>query len=166
MEDRSHLQGQDKLQSSFLDTVWWVVFEEKPNHLTRWWDAFTCPGFRHCWAYTRHPNMDGWLAVDALSGGVTMRFYPDETLRDHGFDDLHAVIHAEGGLVLPTNAILDDLYLPRFSPLTCVELLRHVLGVREMFVFTPFQLYRYIVKNRLNMFEYNKVLSKSSPRGE
>lgn len=164
MEDRPDFQSQDRLQGAFLDTQWWVVFEDKRRRRSRWWDIITRPGFKHCWAYTRHPNMEGWLAIDNTTGGTQMRFYPDQTLIDHDFTDMSEVIHAEGGIVLPANALMNEDYLPRFMPLTCVELIRQLLGIRERLVITPFQLYKYIVKNRLNMFEYNRILSISHPR--
>lgn len=164
MEDGPNIQSKNRFQGVVLDTLWWVVFEEKPTHRFRWWDHFTHRGFRHCWAYTRHPEMSGWLAIDCQSSGTTMRFYSDEILAKHDFASLHEVIHAEGSIVLPSNAVFNDYWIPRLMPLTCVEMIRHVLGIHDRFIITPLQLYRYIVKNRLNMFEYNSMLSTMKPR--
>lgn len=158
MEDRQNVQGQNGFQCLFVDVLWYVVFEEKPHHIFRWWDIFTRRGFRHCWAYTRSACNTGWMALDPASGGLQLGFYPDAALEKYGYNDLHQFVLSQGFKILPTNALVGQSYLPRLMPATCVEVVRLALGIDNRYIFTPFQLYKYIVKNSLNMFEYKRIL--------
>ena len=153
-----YVQGEDQLFSVYIDTTWFVVFGEREKPLS-WWDKlFTRPQFRHCWAFARLTG-DRFIAVDSMSGGLQIREYHNDILQDHGFADLIDFCLSEGDLVIPANGVQNQDYIARLSPMTCVEVVKHLLGIDNIFILTPYQLYRYIVKNRLNMFEYKKIIN-------
>lgn len=92
------------------------------------------PGFRHCFAYT---DVDGgYLVVDARANGMDA-----------------AVISEDERVVLcaPVTALAHGIqwfrrgYRPR-GPLTCVNVIKHLLGIRAFWVNTPEQLYDYLKK--------------------
>jgi len=103
---------------------------------------------------------DGWMGLDATANGLQVRFYPDFLVLEQNPRGLLDILVQEGHQILPANGIIDPRYLWRIGPMTCVELVRQLLAIRNPFVFTPKQLYRYIVKHRLNMFQYSRIPTK------
>lgn len=159
MATRSDIQSQDQLRCLLVETLWYVVFEDKPERSTgKFWRLFTRDNFRHCWLYCRDHYNAGWIAIDSTSGGVQIRTYRDEVLLEHGFNSLHELVLAEGSIILPADCFITDEYIRRLIPINCVELAKHVLDINKLTILTPFQLYKYIVNNMLNMFEYNRIL--------
>ena len=117
--------------------VWvevWVVFTHPDK--TYWWSRFLTPGFGHC--YLLMQTGGRWVilnwGVDALRLAVThMPTYASlsEFLRP-------------GDTAVRVRAELRERYRAPwvFGPLTCVEMVKAVLGIRSPWILTPHQLYR------------------------
>lgn len=50
-------------------TAWFVAFGDDGSRL-RWWDIFTRPGFRHCFAFRYDLPADRWTVFDPARGGL------------------------------------------------------------------------------------------------
>jgi hypothetical protein len=93
----------------------------------------TCaPGFRHCFAYTQAPG--GYLVVDARANGMDAAVISEEMLPVL----LAPVTCAAHGLQWFRRG-----WHPR-GLLTCVTVIKHLLGIRAWWVITPKQLYGYL----------------------
>ena len=95
-------------------------------------------GFRHCFVALR--DGDIWLACDPLKDRIELSVLPvtaDFDLADFYAGRGHTVLR---GLTRP------DLRRPSFGValLTCVTVVKRLLGVRTPWVLTPWQLCRYL----------------------
>lgn len=102
-----------------------------------WWLRWLKPGFRHCFAAV--DDGTAWLTVDPLLHRLEVRAsgFPS------GFD--------LAGEYRRMNLVVLEIRPPhvalRCAPLgifTCVETVKRLLGLRAPWVFTPWQLYRFL----------------------
>lgn len=121
------------LSTSDLPAAWWIEFHDPdPAH---WWMRFTEKGFGHCSAFALLDS--GWQVVDCVSDGLKV-YWLD------GRHDLVEFWRSRGALVLVANARARPLGNLR-GPLTCVSVVKALLGVRGFSV-TPFQLCRRLME--------------------
>ena len=107
------------------------------------WLRWLRPGFRHC--FVAVPDGDAWLVLDPLAHRLHLA---------HGGCGPAAAVAAHyraRGLV----ALVVRRHEPprRAAPLaafTCVETVKRVLGLHRRWIFTPYQLFRYLKKNSLD----------------
>jgi hypothetical protein len=96
------------------------------------------PGFRHCFALIK--GDDRWLMVDPMLHKMAI----EATQTPVGFD-LPAWLRARGYRVVraPRLEPLRRMACP--SPFTCVEAMKRLIGLHNWRIFTPWQLYRYLI---------------------
>jgi hypothetical protein len=112
-----------------------VVFAD---HADCAWLTFLRSGFRHCFVALRAGSL--WLACEPLKDRIEL----DALALPAGFD-LAAFYAAQGHHVLegrrppprPRQA-----FAP--APLTCVAVVKRLLGIRAPWVWTPWQLYAHL----------------------
>jgi hypothetical protein len=95
-------------------------------------------GFRHCFVTLRDGNV--WLACDPLKDRIELSVLP--ATEDFDLGDFYA---RRGHTVL-RGLTRSDLTRRPFgvAPLTCVTVVKRLLGVRTPWVLTPWQLCRYL----------------------
>ena len=102
-----------------------------------WWLRFLRPGFRHCFAVV----FDGrqWILLDPLSHRI------DIVAGDY-MDRLEIVewYRRLGCNVVETRLNAAPNAVPFPEPLTCVSIVKRLIGIRRPFVWTPWQLFRAI----------------------
>ena len=129
--------GQDNMQEA------WAVFTGQTE---LWWLKFFKSGFRHCYVVLN----DGkhWLSVDPLSSymDVAVHHLPAQF-------DLPLWLAERGHKVVPAHVSREARQAP-WMVFTCVEAVKRVLGIHNRFVFTPWQLYRYLRKQ--NTYTHHK----------
>ncbi|HYD97765.1 MAG TPA: hypothetical protein VEH84_00155 [Alphaproteobacteria bacterium] len=113
----------------------WVAFTGRAD---LWWLRLLRPGFRHCLALLH----DGrhWIVVDPLAGCTevaVVRLPPGGDLAD-GY-------RAAGWTVVPAPLRRPMARPAPWSPFTCVEAVKRVLGLHDRRVLTPWQLYRRLI---------------------
>ncbi len=120
---------------------WYLIFT--PAKTRRWWDRWLKPGFNHVYAM----RWDGfnWLIVNPRSDYLQVENSAvcDHTLRDVAIGKATAVM---GVLCEVPEGTLRSRFFA--GPVTCVEVLKSLLGIRAFFVFTPWQLYKYARSRR------------------
>ena len=115
---------------------WYLIFTEVKRQ--RWWDRLLKPGFNHVYAM----RWDGfnWLIVNPRSDFLSVEV---STICDHNLRDLAI------GEATATVGVLCEIPKGRLrsrffaGPVTCVEVVKSLLGIRAWFLFTPWQLYNY-----------------------
>lgn len=111
-----------------------VVFSDQT---ALWWLHFLKRGFRHC--FVAVPVAGYWVVCDPLSHRTDLSLI-DRT----GTVDL-ARWYRQQGLTVIETPLLDPPKKPApWRPMTCVEAVKRVLGLRAPAVFTPWQLYRFL----------------------
>ena len=134
---------------SSIETVWFVGFSDSMGPIA-WWQLFTKECFRHVYMYTRFGE-DTWLTVSMSRGGLVITNFSEKGAIDLGFPNIHVFLADlwHGRVILASHGLVTTaIEIPRMAPFTCVELARSLLGIDKM-LWTPWQLYRYIIKNRL-----------------
>jgi len=105
------------------------------------WLKMLRPGYRHCFALVQ--SGEHWVLYNPLSNGTEVEVWPG---------DQEQTIRA--WLVQNGYQVIDETVRPRdprtlpWSPFSCVEAVKRVLGLRAPGVFTPWQLYRYLKKDQ------------------
>ena len=111
-----------------------VVFSGA-THL--WWLRFLRPGFRHCFVVLRFA--DSWVVVNPMAHQTEVGVYQDA-------QPASVVRHyrARGMTVVACPVRPAPRHPLPWSPFTCVEAAKRLLGVQEPGILTPWQLYQHI----------------------
>lgn len=111
-----------------------VVFSDQTD---LWWLKFLRRGFRHCFILIRFADM--WISIDALAHKTeVMRIdIPD-------FVTLKQWLENQGEIVIKYH-ITPTKFKPCWpSVFSCVESVKRIIGIRNLFILTPWQLYKFI----------------------
>jgi hypothetical protein len=126
--------------SSLLDTInrypvdWWLVYSDMDDQ-THFMGRLFKRGFQHVLALRRdgrvwvaiHPHFS-FVDVQVIREDLTpWAMYPEATIQ-------HIIAMRENAYSLSEFHV---------GPLTCVELIKSLLGIRAWYVRSPWQLYRY-----------------------
>lgn len=116
----------------------WVVFSGKADVP---WLRLLKPGFRHCFVLLH----DGrhWLSVDPMLNYMDVQY--QKVPRDFDVADW---LKERGETIVPAPVCRDVKIPAPWSPFTCVEAVKRVLGIHARGVLTPWQLYRYLNKQK------------------
>jgi len=97
-------------------------------------------GFRHCFVALRHG--EAWLICDSLKSHMelTLLDLPRSVdLGRHYADQGHRVLIGRTGLRAPRPSV-------PLTPLTCVSVAKRLLAIRAAWVWTPCQLFDYLLR--------------------
>ena len=96
-----------------------------------WWSRFLHPQIKHC--YVVVPSYDGaWIGYSKGADGLDVMV--SDNVHDIAGDDL----------LVRSNAVRGKRGL--FMLNTCVGHTKQVLGISKPFIWTPYQLYKYLRK--------------------
>ncbi len=115
----------------------WVLFcEAHDKGILR----FLKKGFRHCAILF---IQDGYaVVVDSLSHRLIC-----DVMKVQDEADLISKIKAKMHVVAIDQARFEpQFHAISLRPFTCVEVVKHFLGIRNFFIFTPYQLYKFLNK--------------------
>jgi len=110
------------------------------------WLRLLKPGFRHCFVL-----VDGgggtWVSVDPLSHRTEVRAL--ESAKDGRWtaDGLAAWFRSRGFRAVPCRVTPAPRTSAPWFPYTCVEAVKRVIGIHDRRLWTPWRLYRYLIKN-------------------
>ena len=107
---------------------------------TFWWTRFLKKGFYHCFLVVNVGNEDEWLIIEHIYSFTDLLFVKGDALKviqDKGYNLVE---------VTPTLSLKSKGYMLR--PFTCVETVKHILGISNWFVFTQYQLFKYITRKK------------------
>ena len=126
-----------RVEDAWPRQQFWVVFTDGEPH---WWDWMLRRGFRHTFALVWDDA--AWLLVDPTLSHVRVTILdqfspepPTDWLRIPGATVLRAWPEVVKGRVRVPWIL---------SPLTCVEGVKAVLGIRSPWILTPWQLARHL----------------------
>jgi hypothetical protein len=105
----------------------YVAFSTDDGH---WWSRFLHPTIKHC--YVIQPSKGDWLVFGKTTKGFQM----------YTTDDVTDAIEND---IIVKVTIRD--HRPRLFMLnTCVGAVKQIVGINKPFIWTPYQLYRYLEK--------------------
>jgi len=119
-------------------------------------------GFRHCFVLIECAPVHGdekgggWVLYNPLSNATQIAMWP---LQDE--ESIQNWLMDQGYLVIKTYVRpLTNQILP-WRPFTCVEAVKRALGLRLQGIFTPWQLYKFLIKDK----KMKIILDISDDRG-
>lgn len=121
------------------------------------------PGFRHCFAVIREG--DRWIALDPLANRMDVSVHSAA----NGFD-MPRWLRSRGLTVIEARTENHARPAP-LMPLTCVEAVKRILGLRARMILTPWQLYRHLhtqarrPETRRAIFESLQQMQQNQPKG-
>lgn len=107
-----------------------VVFSDRAD---LGWLRVLRRGYRHCFVVLRGER--GWIAVEALSNGTVVSEHPDASPRR-----LMAAYRRAGHRAVVVRCRAAERKPLPWSPFTCVESVKRLIGLRAPSVWTPYQL--------------------------
>ena len=131
-------------QDSLIDTWeqsltdWYIVFEH--GDMPYWWAKYLHPGIRHCWAL----RWDGfnWIAFHPNLGHTDIEILPYGS-----YEDIENIrIDTDCSVIIHVKVWRESTRIRSLWPtaVTCVEQIKALLGIRKWFLFTPYQLFKYL----------------------
>jgi len=123
-------------------TRWYIVFCEADRR--HWWDHLwrTPLGFSHCYAL----RWDGWNWI-SINPGV---YFTDIAILPGTHENALQEYLPAGATVVEVEAFRQkDRIRGRWwvGPMTCVEQIKALLGLPVGWLFTPWHLYRYLMRD-------------------
>lgn len=115
-----------------------VCFEDTRNFGT--WKLFTWkrPKFGHVYVVQYDPSTDVWIKLECASERLKVDVY-------RGEDANPLINHIQNNCIcLDVKPAICRTQLPRW--LYCVTMVKHFVGVKNPFIFTPYQLYCELIK--------------------
>lgn len=102
----------------------------------RWWQILLKRDFGHVYALRWLGGC--WLKIEPLLGHTEIEFYIAET------EDVYSIAGSDCSAILHVkNWRSTDRYGLIFGPISCVEYMKSLLGIRGL-IFTPWQLYKHL----------------------
>lgn len=118
----------------------WVIFSGKADMP---WLRCLRPGFKHCFVLLRDGKR--WISVDPMLNRmeVLLQHVPSDF-------DMPDWLKERGNIIVPAAIDRSKTKPAPWRPFTCVEAVKRVLGIHNGWIFTPWQLYRYLKKEAVH----------------
>ena len=128
-----------------------IVFSDNTG---AWWLKFLKPGYRHCFAVVETDR--GCIWVDPLSTNLNLKVLEGYELaglikwyRDMGMKVLSVNVAPSQGGDFP------------WAAMTCVEIVKRLVGIRNRWIVTPWQLFSFIKRTKSENIGKNILTSAS-----
>lgn len=115
---------------------YFVVFTQGPWH---WWDWFFKRGYCHCYLLIWDDPL--WLCVEP-----TMQITQVFTIPKYEWCDPFTMLGDPNAKIVETWLRCDETMRTPWvwSPVTCTEIVKSILGIRAFWMWTPWQLAKYL----------------------
>lgn len=127
--------------ATLLDTIgrhpvdWWLVYSDMDDR-SHWLARFLRPGFQHVLALRRDGRV--WIAIHPHFSFVDVQIIREDLTPWQMYPQATTIQHVTA---MRVNAYsLGELHI---GPLTCVEVMKSLLGIRAWRVRTPWQLHQH-----------------------
>jgi len=116
---------------------WYIIFV--PSALDHWLMRYLQPNFQHCYAVKESPGGEFWIIADSKNSYTDIRL---ESKINHP----HIRSIEPDGVILAVRAIIRPRNRYTLCVFNCVEVCKSVLGIRDFWLWTPWQLYKRLIK--------------------
>ena len=122
--------------SDNMPQTMWIVFTDETD---LWFLKGLKNGFRHCFLVTQQDNR--WILIDPRSDKTDIQILP----HPHHFN-LPRYFIGQGNTVVKIPALNTPKRIASVLPISCVEIIKRVIGLHQWWVITPRQLYSALIK--------------------
>lgn len=118
------------------DTVEWFIIFTK-SELKYWLMDKLEPNFQHCYAMKKSDGGQFWMIVNPMRSHTQVLL---ESVDEYPHPRLYT---GEESVIVPIRANIDPM-LNRHTlcVFNCVEVLKSLLGIKDFWLWTPYQLYK------------------------
>jgi hypothetical protein len=116
-----------------LNLKTWVVFCKNTDI---WWLKFLKKGFRHCFLILNDGS--NWITYDPMFSCTEITVHKTSI----NFDLPNWFI--KNGYTIISSHIIKQKNMAPISIFNCVESVKRVLGIHNLFIITPYQLYKHL----------------------
>jgi len=129
---------------------WQVFFADRDDLYWFDWLFHTRKGFRHCFVVGYQPKSYQYILLDWQGHKLTL-----EILHPYRYQQLIESLEEKQHTIVTYRPNVDDesISLLRQPLLYCVEAVKHLLGIRNFFIWTPYQLYRELLKRNATVIK-------------
>lgn len=114
---------------------WYAVFTK--STLKHWLSRWLSPDFAHVKMVKEEEGL--WLIVNSMN---SFTHYSVELVQDYP----HIRMLCPNAVILPVTTVINPLnYQWHLGIHSCVDVAKGILGVRGFFIWTPYQLYKYLI---------------------
>lgn len=119
-------------------TEYYVVFtsSKADNWMVRHIDA----PFQHVYAVKKTEGGFFWVKINPMSAYTEVTTYPVSE-----YPHIRNLIE-DDAVVLPVRSVIKQGERHTLCVINCVEVVKSLLGIRSFWTFTPWQLYKYLIK--------------------
>lgn len=118
---------------------WYVVFTQAKNHNI--WTRYLRKGFQHVYAMRSTDGGYLWQVIDPTQSHINLRLVSTD---DFPHPRLYAGPEA---VIIPVTVTIDpQAKMARMCLFSCVEVIKGCLGIKGLFINTPHQLYKFLIK--------------------
>jgi len=139
MVNRPTLAPETDLDSDNMAQAAWIVFQDETD-LT--FLKILRRGFRHCFMMIQQEGR--WILIDPRANKTDIHLLPHP--KDFNFPRYYT---EQGKIVvkIPAGQKTPLRVLSPF-PVSCVTTLKRVIGLHRFWIFTPYQLYKHLLKTK------------------
>lgn len=120
----------------------YVVFVDNTS---LWWLKFLKKGFRHCYMiFSLGKNPQLLIELNPMSN----QFYVFKHTSIMGCDYIFHLKQKDNVKILPVTIKQSELKTAPLGAFSCVEFVKRVLGIHRFWLFTPYQLYKFLTKTK------------------
>ena len=106
---------------------------------THWWTRFLKKGYYHCFI-AMDLGYSTWVLIDPVMN------YTDFIVVNNDNNFIKNLADKGYTYIIIKPKFIWDRKKWHIRPFTCVEVVKNFLGITKPFIFTPYQLYKYIKK--------------------
>lgn len=118
------------------------------GNVTHWWTRFLKKGFYHCLLILG--NGYDWYIIDPV-----MHFTDFIIVKTNCIEE---IFHQKGYKTIKTEAVIPTHVKFFLRPYTCVETVKHFLGIQAPFIWTPYQLFCFLSQKRKKILDICKKM--------
>lgn len=118
------------------DVEWYVIFTTSSyNHFIM---PFLNKDIRHCYAVARHDEYT-WVVVN-----TSYHFTKVNVISAFDYPHIRSIV-GEDAKIVKVSSKLGRKNRNMLCYFNCVEVVKSLLGIKRFFIWTPYQLYRYLL---------------------
>lgn len=125
----------------------YVVFTDNTS---LWWLRLLKPGFRHCYVLLELEANNTWLELNPYSNQLIIKTYQQH----FKFNFIQYLQKKLASHILEFEISPAPLHCAPLSAFTCVEFVKRILGIHDVLVLTPYQLYKKIINCRKKVLTF------------
>ena len=131
---------------------WAIAFSKKSKNKT--WQKI-CPGkYKHVSLFRYSAQSDTWVFIDLNFGGVDVVIGPGDT------ETIEAINEVMGEVDILTYPVLPGAPVTIRLLFTCVQFVKHAIGLRKPFILFPDQLFQFLSRNGAELWTVDTVVRR------